>query len=73
MLFDSMLVMGSLVIAYGILKTLGQLSDRQVPGVGVFMTAVGAAMIYWVQAETKEALTWTDLPDALFRLIGALT
>jgi uncharacterized protein YjeT (DUF2065 family) len=73
MLYDSMLVIGFLIVAYGVLRTLAQLSERRLPGVGVFMLSVGAAMIYFVQIKSAKGLTLTDLPDALFRIIGNLT
>jgi len=72
MLLDSVLLLGSLLGAYGVLKFLAQLSDRIIPVMGVLSMLVGAGMMYWVYVESGRELMLSDIPDALFRLIGHL-
>ena len=72
MLLDCLLILGAVIGALGILRILGQLNDRSFPLMGIITTAIGAAMIYWVQMESGEELTLAQFPDAIFRVIGQL-
>ena len=72
MLLDCLLILGAVIGALGIVKILGQLNDRSFPLVGIFTTAVGGGLLYWVQMESGQELTLTEFPDAIFRIIGQM-
>ena len=72
MLLDSLLILGAVIGALGIVKILAQLNGRTFPVIGGITTAIGAGLIYWVQKESGQELTLAEFPDAIFRVIGQL-
>jgi uncharacterized protein YjeT (DUF2065 family) len=72
MLLDCLLILGAVIGTLGVVKILGQLNDRSFPMMGIFTTAIGVGLLYWVQMESGQELTLAEFPDAIFRIIGQL-
>jgi hypothetical protein len=72
MLIDSLLVLGALFGAFGIMHILSQMNNRTSPLMGILIVIIGAAMLYIAQNLMGESINSRDIPDALFRIIGQI-
>ncbi|MEM7439959.1 MAG: hypothetical protein AAF393_10190 [Pseudomonadota bacterium] len=68
--FDYQLIAGSLLVLFGLVGTINAYSDRRWPIVGLIVLLIGGGFLGWAWTIAEGQLVWTDLPDAIFRLIA---
>lgn len=69
--YDYQLVCGSLLIAVGVLSFLAALVEQRRPLLGLLLVIIGGGLVGWAWDISEEDLVLQDVPDALFRIIGA--
>ena len=69
--YDYQLVGGTLIAVIGILHGASLMVDNRSPLGGIVLFLAGAGLVGWAWQISGEDLVLFDLPNALFRILGA--
>lgn len=69
--YDYHLVIGALFCVIGLLHGASLMVDHRSPIGGLILFIAGAALVGWAWMLSDGELTMLDLPNSLFRILGA--
>lgn len=68
--YDYQLLAAVFIGVFGVLRTLAAVADQRSPAFGLIYVIVACGLGYWAYDIAGGDLTFQDIPEALFRVIG---